>query len=558
MRRFVLIFATLLCFWGCEGLIDKEQPKILLGENQSGYVEVAATGGSFEVVFTSSMAWTAEIVYVGDASGWASVGTAAGSGGDAAQKVRITVKKNDSDIERSAKLLIVSETASEEVVFTQPALQKEPEKVPVFKLTQGSAEIGAEGGRVEVTVQYNVAYECKHSSEWIHEVKTKSFEEKVHVFEIDVNTVAESRSATIQFCGNDSCIPFTITQEAAAFDYQFSVDTEKVSVSSEGTEEPVVVNVTTNLPWSVTSDSDWCTVSPESGENDGSFSISVAPNVTYDSRAANVTVSSEDGAMSAIISVIQSPVYPDGGDDSWKTAEFLHRSLAFRFTADWCGYCPMMALAMTNAQEELDGRLEVISVHGGGSRLECDESLELMDQYSVSGFPTGLVDCRTYIENSSSVTMTASRIVAAVKDTEDKYDTYTGLGWKAELTGSSLKMDLSVYVKKAGEYKVTALLVEDGVVGYQADYVNGDDRSYEHSGIIRGALSDVKGDRFTIEADGMVKHFTYSEFIPSDLNLENMRVVVYVQKKLDLKKSYYADNTASAPLGEDKALEVVE
>ena len=56
----------------------------------------------------------------------------------------------------------------------------------------------------------------------------------------------------------------------------------------------------------------------------------------------------------------------------------------------------------------------------------------------------------------------------------------------------------------------------------------------------------------------MVKHFTYSEFIPSDLNLENMRVVVYVQKKLDLKKSYYVDNTASAPLGEDKALDVVE
>ena len=555
MRRFVLILASIFLLWGC---VEKEQPMVTLGDDQSRTVEVAAGGGSFDVTFASAMAWTSEIVFSGDAAGWASIGTSGGEGSKVLHKVKVTVKKNDSDSERSAKVLIVSGTASEEVVFTQPALQKIPEKVPVLQLTDGSAEIGAGGGRVEVTVQFNVPYECKLAADWVREVKTKSFEENVHVFEVDVNTVAESRSETVQFCGNNTCIPFTITQEAAAFDYKLAIDTEKISVSAEGTQEPVTVNVNSNLPWSVVSDADWCTVSPGSGENDGSFSISVGQNVTYDSRVANVTVTSDDGAMSAYVQVVQSPVYQDGGDDSWKTAEFLHVPIAFRFTADWCGYCPMMARAMTEAQKELDGRLEVISVHGGGSGLECDESLGLMSQYSIPGFPTGLVDCRTYIENSSSVTSTVSSIVAAVKDTEEKYDTYTGLGWNAELTGNNLKMDLSVYVKKAGEYKVTVLLIEDGVVGYQADYINGNDRSYEHSGIIRGALSDVKGDQFTTEADGMVKHFTYSEFIPSDFDLENMRVVVYVQKKLDQKKSYYADNTASAPLGEDKTLETVE
>ena len=53
----------------------------------------------------------------------------------------------------------------------------------------------------------------------------------VHVFEIDVNTVAEPRSATIQFCGNSTCIPLTVNQAAAAFDYQLSVDTEKKKIS---------------------------------------------------------------------------------------------------------------------------------------------------------------------------------------------------------------------------------------------------------------------------------------------------------------------------------------
>ena len=558
MRRLTAAVASVLLMCGCEGLFQKEEPMVVLDADQAKSVTVAAGGGSFEVAFTSTMAWTSEIVFSGDASDWASIGTAAGEGGDAVQKVRVTVKKNESDDERSAKVLIVSDTASEEIVFTQPALQKIPEKVPVLQLTDGSAQIGAEGGKVEVTVQYNVYYECKLTSDWIREVKTKSYEEKVHVFEVDVNTVAEERSATIQFCGNNTCIPFTITQAAAAFDYEFEVDTEQVSVSAEGTEDPITVNVTTNLPWTVSSDAEWCTVSPESGENDGSFEISVGQNVTYDSRIARVTVSSADGAMNATVLVVQSPIYQDGGDDSWKSSEFLHRSLAFRFTADWCGYCPMMANAMENANNQLDGRLEVISVHGGGSSLECNESLGLMNQYSVSGFPTGLVDCRTYVENSSSVASTTSKIVAAVKDTEDTYDTYTGLSWVADLTGNNLKMDLSIYVKKAGEYKVTALLIEDHIIGSQADYVNGNTRSYEHNGIIRRTLSDIEGDSFTIEADGMVKHFTYFDTVPSKFDLENMRVVVFVQKKIDKKKSFYADNTATAPVGEDKDLDVVE
>jgi thiol-disulfide isomerase/thioredoxin len=497
------------------------------------------------------MAWTSEIVAEESGSDWASVGTGSGEGNEAMQKIRVTVKKNDSKSERSAKVLIVSGTASAEVAFSQPPLPEEPEKI--LRLTEGSAEVGAEGGRVEVTVQFNVPYECEVAADWIHEVKAKSYEESVHVFEIDVNTVAEPRSATIQFCGNSTCIPFTVTQAAAAFDYQLAVDTEKLYVSADGTVEPMTVNVSSNLSWSVASDADWCSVSPEAGENDGEFNISVEPNESYESRIAYVTLSSADGAMSTKVSVVQSPVYQDGGDDSWKTAEFSHRSLAFRFTADWCGYCPMMATAMANAQKELDGRLEVISVHGGGSGLECSASVNLLSQYFVQGFPTGLVDGITYIQNMS-VSQTTSKIVDAVRTTEDKYDPYTSTSWKSALDEDKLAMDLSVYVQKAGTYKVTALVVEDKVIGYQADYNSGTSMTYEHNGIIRTSLSDVAGEQFTIDEDGMVKHYTFAASLPSGCNPDNVRIVVYVQKQIENQKKFYVDNTASAPVGEDKAL----
>ena len=551
MRRLVLFIASVILFWGCEVVFDKEQPMVVLGGNQASTIDVAAEGGSFEVVFSSAMAWTSEIVAEESGSDWASVGTGSGEGNEAMQKIRVTVKKNDSKSERSAKVLIVSGTASAEVAFSQPPLPEEPEKI--LRLTEGSAEVGAEGGRVEVTVQFNVPYECEVAADWIHEVKAKSYEESVHVFEIDVNTVAEPRSATIQFCGNSTCIPFTVNQAAAAFDYQLSVDTEKLYVSADGTVEPMTVNVSSNLSWSVASDADWCSVSPEAGENDGEFNISVEPNESYESRIAYVTLSSADGAMSTKVSVVQSPVYQDGGDDSWKTVEFSHRSLAFRFTADWCGYCPMMANAMANAQKELDGRLEVISVHGGGSGLECSASVNLLSQYFVQGFPTGLVDGITYIQNMS-VSQTTSKIVDAVRNTEDKYDPYTSASWKSALDGDKLAMDLSVYVQKAGTYKVTALVVEDKVIGYQADYNSGTSMTYEHNGIIRTSLSDVAGEQFTIGEDGMVKHYTFAASLPSGCNPDNVRIVVYVQKQIENQKKFYVDNTASASIGEDKAL----
>ena len=653
MRRFVLILASIFLLVGCEELLPKEKPVITLDPDQSTSVTVDAEGGSFDVHFTSALPWSVEIVYSGGSGGWAGISKGSGEGGYAIEKVQVIVQKNESDVQRSAKLVIKSDTVTEEVSFTQsaattdPGHGKDPEPA-VFKLTEGSAEVGADGGKVQVTVQYNVDYEITIPVDWIREVETKSYDEKVHTFDIDANVIAESRSATLSFCGNGTCIPFVITQEAAEqkepepdpvfglskseaevgaeggtvdvtvtanIEYEYTinvdwitevttrnttdrthvfevapntesesrtatisfcgnetchpfvitqaaaetdvyldVDNVSISVAAEGTASPVTVNVTSNLPWNVTSDAAWCEVSPSSGENDGSFDITVSENVSYDSRIANITVSAVDGSLSRTIAVIQSPAQKEEGDDSWVEAEFVHRSLAFRFTADWCGFCPMMATAMSDAQKELPGKLEVISVHGGGSGLACSASNTLANNYPIDGFPTGLVDGRTYIANYA-IPVTTSLIVEAVNETESKYETVTAASWTSKVSGSQVTMDLSAYIKKAGSYKITALLVEDKVISYQADYNNGASDAYEHNGIIRAALSNVLGEDVEVTEDAQVKTFTYSAELPSECNKDNVRVVVYIQRK-DSDNSYYVDNTASATVGKDKNLDM--
>ena len=756
MKRLLFFILSVLMIWSCGEILPEEQPMITLDPDQPAVMAVAAAGESFDIIFTSSMAWTTEVVYSDNDSGWIRLNKTEGDGGVTIAKVKVTVSKNELEKPRSAKLVIKSDTISEEISFIQEAAKVEPEPEPepepevVFNLSDGTAQVAAEGGRVQVTVQYNVEYECTVSADWIREVETKSYNETVHVFEVDANTQTEARTTTITFCGNGKCIPFVVTQDAAEqepdpgtdpdpepepepdvvfslsddsedisadggavelivqhnidyeytipvdwihevttknveedvhtfvvdrntgteprsavisfcgngtcipfvvnqaagepeavfelsdnsaevgaeggivdvtvtsnveYDYSITVDwvtevttrttierthtfevapntgTESrtvtisfcgndtckpftitqtgsepdrylnidktnVSVPVEGTSSPVTVNVISNTAWNVASDSDWCSVNPASGENDGSFNITVTENTSTSSRLATVTVSSATGAVAKTIAVVQSPVYQEQDEDSWKNAEFEHVSFAFRFTADWCGYCPQMATAMSNAQKELAGKFEVVSVHAGSSGLASDASSKLTNHYSILNFPTGLVDGRTTVDNNE-ISVTTSKILAAVKDTEDKYDVVTGTSWTSQVSGGQVVLNLSAYIKKSGSYKVTALLVEDKVYAFQKDYTNGDTDKYEHKGIIRAALSDALGEDFDVAEDGQVKNFTYSTALPSSCNVNNVRVVVYIQRRDTSMNSYYVDNSASAAVGKKKHLSVV-
>ena len=144
MRRLLAFLASLLLIWGCEELFPTEKPMISLDSDQAKSVTVSEDGGSFDVAFTSALSWTAEIVYSDGADGWASLNKTSGEGGYNIAKIKVAVQKNESGEERSAKLVIKSDTVSEEITFTQPAAEVNPGPGPgpepepaVFELTEG-------------------------------------------------------------------------------------------------------------------------------------------------------------------------------------------------------------------------------------------------------------------------------------------------------------------------------------------------------------------------------------------------------------------------------------
>ena len=122
-------------------------------------------------------------------------------------------------------------------------------------------------------------------------------------------------------------------------------------------------------------------------------------------RSGEIVFESSVGTLT--FTVTQRPAGTE--KDDWQYGNFVHRSLAMRFTADWCGYCPMMAEAFNNAKGQMSGHLEVVSMHGSGG-LTFSETVTLERQFGVQGYPTGIVDRAYPAAGMSSEVETAEYI----------------------------------------------------------------------------------------------------------------------------------------------------
>lgn len=434
-------------------------------------------------------------------------------------------------------------------------------------------EVSSDGGIVELEFMSatELSVEIPESAQsWITIVPdTKSLKSYTVTLNVEPNDTDQPRSAEVTITNEDGSINVTykIEQDAATTegdgegdgegeqeDPVFELSEQSASIGAEGGN--VSVTVTSNIEYEYKVNVDWVSEVVTKASSEYNHTFEVKPNTEAQSRSATITFCAGDNCVPFVITQEAAQVEDEEDDqDAWVTAEFVHKSLVFRFTADWCGFCPMMAAAIADAQEELPGKLEVISVHEHSSSLASEASGKLDEYYQISSYPTGLVDCRTRVANSVDISYTASKIVAAVNDTEETYDTFTGTSWTSECAEGVVTLNLKAYIKKSGSYKVTALLLEDKIISYQAD---GEVlvESYEHNDIIRAALSDALGESFTVSENAQIKDFTYSVTLPEICNEENVRIVVYIEKLDETLNTYYVDNVDSAALGAEKALAI--
>lgn len=249
--------------------------------------------------------------------------------------------------------------------------------------------------------------------------------------------------------------------------------------------------------------------------------------------------------------VVKGSEDPDDPED-WAGKEFWHKSLGMRFTATWCGYCPNLATGFAKAVSQYPNKIEQLNLHPTSSNLGFSGTSALSNIFNVTGYPTGMIDYRSRIGNYAS-DYAATLVVGAVKETEKNYPVKTGISFSSSVSGSTVNLNVKLYIKEKGDYKVTAVLLEDNIIGYQ----NGGGDSYNHSNIARVAFSDITGDAVSTSEDNKTVSKNYTATIPSSCDKNNLRVLVYVLRQYGSQTiirtadygDYYVDNAISAAVG---------
>ena len=418
----------------------------------------------------------------------------------------------------------------------------------VFTISLNNTEILASGGVFTVDVKSSEEYSVE-TPNWITESSVQTFETdrflKRHAFSVSRNDSGANRSGSVAF-SNSKGTKLTV-HVSQKYPYLRLDDSDIVFSANVSSRR---ISLESSLPWSASSGAAWCTVAPSSGDGNGAVTVKAMQNDDSSLRETYITIASEDKSIQYTIHVIQS----GSKEGDWKKQEFVHQSLMMRFTATWCGYCPVMNTSVKMAQEKYPDKIQHLALHGEGSALQFSDVTPLKNRYSITGFPTGIVDGRTLIGNYWS-DYASDLIVNAVKETESVYGTRTGVDISTSVSGRSVNVDVNAYIKKAGDYKITVLLVEDDIIEAQLDYYN--QGKYMHNGVARMSLTDVDGDSFTIPGDYKVKSFHYSVSVPAAYVMDNMRVLVYIQRTFGSDSvyqsgsygDYFVDNVGTAPVG---------
>ena len=79
-----------------------------------------------------------------------------------------------------------------------------------------------------------------------------------------------------------------------------------MSFAASADAEGKGITVTSNEAWTATSNASWCKVSPSSGTNNGTVTVTVTANTSSNSRTATITITGSSSRDAVTISVVQS------------------------------------------------------------------------------------------------------------------------------------------------------------------------------------------------------------------------------------------------------------
>ena len=213
---------------------------------------------------------------------------------------------------------------------------------------------------------------------------------------------------------------------------------------------------------------------------------------------------------------------------------FKKNVLVMKFTAVGCYYCPRATHAISQAEQEVPGRICPVSIYGTlGEQKDfmVDEYIgSFQKQFKFgSNYPTVMIDHADKWNYDDGI---AGMAFAKALNAEGKL----GIALSTEWNGNDLKIE--VKVKGSGVDYATNLVVailENDLYAKQTGGETEADNYHHH--VLRYYLTDLYGTEHKIEKGTLnmqkdhVESFTYP--LPAEFKKENIEVVAYVLKTSD-------------------------
>lgn len=305
---FIIILLGAAILVGC----GKDNPgKINPDEENEEYLEllessvsnqfVESDGGSFEISFVSSGAWTARIAGSGEDNTpeWLSLSSAKGDSGTS--YITVSVIPNENYTERKSSVIISCGKISVTVNVTQASKD-------ALIIGTKKYEINFSGGTFEVEVSANVpvSYNIEDDSKWISvvgEESVRGLTNKKFIFNVDYNNSVSERYGTITFTSENLEESIMVIQHGES--PFIEVIQDEYHLSSKG--GTIDVELKSTVPYSVIiSDTEWINEYETRSISEHTHTFIVSENTSFENRTALIHFINEEYKIEKKVMIVQS------------------------------------------------------------------------------------------------------------------------------------------------------------------------------------------------------------------------------------------------------------
>lgn len=255
-------------------------------------------------------------------------------------------------------------------------------------------------------------------------------------------------------------------------------------------------------------------------------------------------------AISNDVKVSVSPTVPALPEDTdVANTSFAHHILLVDHTGTDCGYCPQMMKALKEIEDggEFHGKYYEAMAHSYNTSDPAfsGAAASVSSHFSLDGYPTLTYNFYHPTSSSYNAEHIKGQINALWKEAAD-----AGIAAATSMAAKSVVVNAEVKAAVAGEYSVTAWLLEDGIEARQTNAT--ESWMNIHNNAIRQtpSTSVISGYEVgALEAGKTATQIINLKITRDNWNRDNMKVMLIVSKKND-KGKYDVANVAICPIND--------